>query len=517
MHVGELVARNARRYPDKVGLHYAGCNLTYRELNERVNRVANALADQGIRKGDRVAIMTRNCPEFVETYLAAGKMGAVTVPINYRLAPGEVEYIVSNAEASALLFEDEYAEVTEHARSKRHGMLNVCVGDAPSGFLSFANFAGRGAPDEPEEDVTEEDLSLIMYTSGTTGFPKGAMLTHRNVLANTVNMLLTDHSSEADKVLVACPLYHLAGFAPLMCHLYIGASSVLLHQFDPVDVLEAIQRERATYSLLVPAMINFCTQVPEIDSYDLSSMRIIAYGAAPIAVSVLKEGLAKFGCRFLQYYGLTESSPMLTRLLPEDHIPDGKPAEVERLKSAGKPIVNVDVRVVDEQDREVPVGVVGEIIARGANVMRGYWNMPGETARTMRGGWLHTGDLARVDEDGFIYIVDRANDAIISGGENIYPAEIERVIDNHPSVLESAAFGVPDERWGEAVMAAVVLKPGEIVAAEDIIAFCKENMASYKKPKYVEFIDALPRNASGKILKRVLREKYWRAQERMVQ
>lgn len=516
MNLGEIISRNAEKFPHKIGLKYQGLETSFRELNERINSVANTLLELGVKKGDRVAILAQNCPEYIESYFAAAKMGAVAVPLNFRLAEKEIDYIVGNAEASVLILEDQYIPVTGIVRENRPNMINIVIGKELAGYRSYHTIISEGRTTEPQVEINRNDLAIIMYTSGTTGLPKGAMLTHKSLMANTINQIITERVKENDKILICTPLYHIAATAPLLSHYYLGCTAVLHREFNPVSVLEGIESEKITYILLVPSMINFMLQVPDLENYDLSSLELVTYGAAPISVGSLKAAMAKFGCAFMQFFGQTEASPLLTRLVPEDHFPRSPEDRMERLNSAGKPIINVEVKIYDQQDQEVGPGVVGEIVARGDILMKGYWRMPEATERTLRGGWLHTGDLGMKDEEGYIYIVDRAKDMIISGGENIFPAEIEKIINDHPKVLESAVYGIPDEQWGESVKAVVVLKPGETAMVEEIIEYCKSNLASYKKPKVVEFIDAIPRNASGKILKRVLREREWQGKERRV-
>lgn len=516
MNLGQILKRNAEKFPNKTGLKYQGLEISFRELNERVNAVANTLAELGVRKGDRVAILAQNCPEYIESYFATAKIGAVAVPLNFRLAEKEIDYIVGNAEASALILEHQYMPVTRLVRENRPKMISIVIGKEIAGCQSYHKIISDGETKEPEVEIDQGDLAIIMYTSGTTGLPKGAMLTHKSIIANTINQVITERVREVDKILICTPLYHIAATAPLLSHYYMGCTAVVLREFTPVSVLEGIQNEKVTYILLVPAMINFILQVPNLRDYDLSSLELVTYGAAPISLGTIKDAMAKFGCAFMQYFGQTEASPILTRLPYEDHLPRSPEDKMERLNSAGKAMINVEVKIFDQDDGEVAPGIVGEIVARGDILMKGYWKIPEATEKTLRGGWLHTGDLGMTDEEGYIYIVDRAKDMIISGAENIFPAEVEKVINDHPKVLESAVYGIPDEQWGESVKAVVVLKPGATATAQEVIEHCKSNLASYKKPKVVEFMDAIPRNASGKILKTVLREREWEGRKRRV-
>jgi long-chain acyl-CoA synthetase len=357
----------------------------------------------------------------------------------------------------------------------------------------------------------EDDMVHLYYTSGTTGRPKGVMLSQRNVMANAYHALITLRFTEADVWIHAAPMFHLADAWACWTATWLGNRHVFLREFSPQGYLELVQRERVTVSLIVPTMINFIVNHPDVGAYDVRSLRLIAFGASPMPVDRLRAAMQTLGCRFSQLYGMTETAPFATQLLPEEMVTEGDERLVRRLASCGREIPGVSVRVVREDDTDVAPGEVGEIVMRGPNVMLGYWRQPEATAEALRGGWMRSGDLATVDEEGYITIVDRKKDMIISGGENIYSTEVENALYRHPAVLEAAVIGVPDERWGERVHAVVVLKPGHRVEGTQLADFCRQFIAGYKIPRSVEFVDALPKTGSGKIQKAELRERYWRA------
>jgi len=517
MLLKDMLGRSVKFYPDKTAIAFEGSRHTYQEFNKRVNRLANALINLGVKEGDRVPVLQDNCHQYIELYFAIPKIGAVIVPLNYRLGTRELLHILNDIEPEVMFVGKDFLNVTDSIKPELKKSIRkyICIEGPHEGMESYENLLGDSSETEVDCKVSEDDVAFQIYTSGTTGKPKGAMLTHRNVVSNTITATLERKRFEPDIYLGVVPVFHVA-VENILQMLYVGGTVILLKQFDPKTVLEMIERKKVTYVTLVPAMINFLLDYPDIDKYDLSSLSLLFYGASPMPVDRLKKAMAVFKCDFMQTFGQTEASPMISILRPDDHIPDGSEEEVKRLASCGRRAFNVEVKIVDEDDNKVAAGEVGEILAKGHNVMKGYWNMPEETAKTLRNGWLHTGDMGRMDDEGYIYIVDRKKDMIISGGENIYPKEIEEVLYTHPSILEAAVIGVPDEKWGEAVKAVVVLKEGEKVTEDEIIEFCKKNLAGYKKPKSVNFIDTLPRTPSGKVLKPELREKYWKRYGRKV-
>jgi len=381
-------------------------------------------------------------------------------------------------------------------------------------MASYEQLISSFPPDEPTEEVKTDDPSILFYTSGTTGRPKGAIHTHKSILAEAA--AVGQNFTTKDIALCVMPFFHVAGSAVYLFPAYASGATIVIHKkFDELAILQTIEREKVTYICLVPAMIIRLLEHPETDKYDLSSLRTIVYTGAPMPFEALKQGVKRFGKIFVQLLGQTETLN-LTILEKEDHNIKGSAKETRRLESVGRPPKAGQIRLVDEKDNDVPVGEVGEIIARSDRMMKGYWKMPKETAETIKDGWLHTGDLGRMDEDGYIYIVDRRKDMIISGGENIYSREVEEVLYTHPAVQEAAVVGIPDEKWGESVKAVIVLRKGHTATEEDIINFCKDRLASYKKPRSVEFWDSLPMTGSGKIMKNEIREKYWKGYEKKV-
>jgi long-chain acyl-CoA synthetase len=515
MHtVREMIEDNAQRYPDKTAFICEDRRYTFREVNQRVNSLVNALADLGVGKGDRVGILAYNCSQYFEVFGLA-KAGRVCVPLNWRSVARELSYLINNSEINTLILEREFVDVVQSIRHELNGVRTlICLDAEVDGMLSYEELISRFPPDEPADNVEVDDPCILFYTSGTTGRPKAAVHTHRSMVADAT--LPHRRLGPDDMVLCVMPFFHVGGFAAHLAAAFAAGATIVIHKkFDERQVLETIEKEKLSYIFLVPAMIIRLLEHPNLSQYDLSSLHTVGYTGAPIPVEVLRRGVKLLGDVFVQEFGQTETMNM-TVLTREDHRLEGSPEELKRLESAGKPLKEGELRIVDEQGRDVPVGEPGEIIARSDRVMKGYWRQPEETAKIMRDGWLHTGDVGRVDEDGYVYVVDRKRDMIISGGENIYPREIEEVLYMHPAVLEAAAVGVPDDKWGESVKAVVILRPGSTVSEEEIIEFCKKHMASYKKPRSVEFWDDFPRTGSGKIKKGEIRESYWEGYEKRV-
>jgi long-chain acyl-CoA synthetase len=386
-------------------------------------------------------------------------------------------------------------------------------------MINYDDVVSKGShmQESVDQEMEDDDLAGLFYTGGTTGRAKGVMLSHKNIVSNAINAIMATSYTGHDIYLHAAPMFHLADIGSTFAFTMLGARHVFIPMFNPLHVLQAIQNEKVTVTVLVPTMINAVLNHPEVDNYDLSSLRRLVYGASPMPVQLLKQGLQKWGQIFLQGYGMTETSPLLTVLDAEDHILDGTPEQVRRLSSCGREVLGVEVRVVSAEGEDVHPGEIGEIIASGPNVMSGYWRMPEATAAAIVDGWMHTGDLATVDEENYIYIVDRAKDMIISGGENIYSVEVENALYTHPAVLEVAVIGIPHDMWGEAVHAVVVCKPGMNVTAGDLIEHARMQIAGYKVPRSIEFAqEALPKSGAGKILKRDLRDKYWAGKSRNV-
>ena len=519
MNIGTFFTKSARTFPERLAIAYGDYELTYHQANARINQLANALRKLGIQKGSNIAILLHNCPQFIEILFACFKAGIGTVPINFRLHPKECAFIIDNSEAVAMFLGDDFKDSLYSLRREMPKVKHyVCVSEPLEGMISYETFLQGESTAFIDEKVERDDLAWLFYTSGTTGRPKGAMLTHHVLMMMTMNFY-ADISplGPEDVVLHAAPLSHGSGLYGIP-NVAKGAANVILHtkSFEPKAVFETVARRRVTNMFVAPAMIKRLVTSPEIGRYDLSSIRCINYGGAPIYEEDLKEAVRKMGRVFVQLFGQAESPMTITYLRKEEHLLEGNEKQMKRLTSAGIPRTDVEVKIFDSKDQELPPGEMGEIVVRGEVVMKGYWRNPEATAETMRGGWLHTGDLGIMDERGYFYILDRAKDMIISGGENIYSREIEDVIIKHPAVYEVAVIGVPDEKWGEAVKAIVSLREGKKATGEEIIDFCKQHLASYKKPKSVDFIEAIPKNPYGKVLKRELREKYWAGEARRV-
>lgn len=514
--LGDLVKRNAKHCADKRAVVFEDNALTYKQLNERSNQLANSLLAKGVRKGDRVAVLAYNCLEYIEMYFGIAKTGAIVDLLNFMLKPGELEYVINYTGAKVLILQNDFLEAVQSIKDQLCVEKYIILGGKAQGMDSYDDLLAKSSTQEPEVVVSPDDDAFIFFTGGTTGKPKGAILSHRNIIANTINCIIEAGTRKEDSYFVSTPIFHIAAGANIFFAVYMGCKMVICRSFDPEKTLYLTQKEGLTIVLLVPTMVNAVLQVPNFANYDLSSMRLITYGASPMPVEVLRQALERFPSGFMQLYGQTEAGPCLTVLPPKDHHLGGEERWVKKLGSAGRAIVNCEVRVVDYEGRDVAIGEVGEVLGQSEAVGRGYWNRPEDTADTFRNGWLYTGDMATVDEDGYIYIVDRKKDMIISGGENIYPREIEELLYQHPAILECTVIGVPDDYWGESVKACVVLKPGRKANAEELIQFCKDNLASYKKPKSVDFLAELPKSAQGKILKRELRAQYWKGRTRQV-
>jgi fatty-acyl-CoA synthase len=498
MRLHDFVDFLGREHP---GRDFAVCGerrLRYGEALAESNRLANALCAAGIEKGNRFAYLAKNCIEYPLVFLAASKIGAVPVPLNYRLAPPELAYIANDSGSKLLIARGELVEGIEEVRSELKSVEILVAQDAPPrpGWESYEDWVGA----QP----------------GTTGRPKGAIVTQRAVIAQFSQQIPAADARADDRVLIVAPLYHAAAAITALGSVVLGGTLVIHEDFDPHAVVRSLSEEGITRTTLVPAMIQACLVfVPDAAERSYDDLRLIVYGASPIAAETLKRAMEVFRCDFAQGYGMTETTAQLTILTPADHrrALAGKP---ELLLSAGRPLPGSEIRIVDEDDRPLPLGTIGEIVGRGPQLMRGYWNLPEASQEALRGGWMHTGDAGSMDAEGYLYIQDRTKDMIVSGGENVYPREIENVLFEHPAVADVAVIGVPDDKWGESVKAIVVLRDGEAADAEEIMEFCRGKLAGYKRPRSVDFVAALPRNASGKVLKKDLREKYWEGRARRV-
>ncbi len=511
--VGELLRWRARECPGRLAIWCDGREQSYAELDRRSNQVANALIRAGVRSGDRVCVLDKSTELAFETLFGLAKAGGVFTPVNWRLAGPEVAFVVNDAEAPVFFVGPAFADLLAEIESELPKLRTIVrYGEGPAAWAEYT--AWRDAEDEsdPRRDAAEHETAWQLYTSGTTGHPKGTELTHHNLMATMTAGGQGFGGLAPDRVgLVAAPLYHIGGAGYALVLFFCGMNLVVCGDFEPGAILARIEEHRINHAFLVPAMINFLLRHPAAAKTDFSSLEAILYGASPIPEELLKEALEVFGCGFVQAYGLTETTGAITLLSAADHVP-GSP----RLRSCGLPIFGASIRVVDAAGNDCPPGNVGEILCAGDSVMKGYWHRPEANAESLSDGWFRSGDAGYFDEDGYLYIHDRVKDMIVSGGENIYPAEVENALYAHPAVADVAVIGVPDDKWGEAVKAVVVRKPGQDADAQALIDWCQGRIAGYKRPRSVDFVDELPRNPTGKILKRELRERYWEGQSRRV-
>lgn len=495
---------------------FNGRKRTWAQIGDRVPRLAAALRGLGLEPGERVAVLALNSDNYIEVFFAAAWANLALVPLNTRWAVPENIYSLRDAECSLLLVDDNYAAQVSQLQQSHRLRHVIHMGDecTPEGMLSYETLIEQTRPME-DACGSDDDLCGIYYTGGTTGDPKGVMLSHTNVMAASVNWIATLHFSEDTIYLHSAGMFHLAGASPAFALTLAGGTHVCLAKFDAVLAFEAIQKYRVNYCLFVPTMVNTMLNHPDFEKYDLSSVRYCEYGASPMPDSVLETAIQKLpSWEFIQGYGMTESAA-LTLSLPWRYHFDGDHGKAKR-QAAGRASYGVDLKIIDPEGSELPRGQTGEIAVRGPQVMLGYWKKPEATSAALRNGWLHTGDGAWMDEDGFVYIVDRVKDMIISGGENIYSREVENAVYAHPAVRACAVVGIPDEKWGETVLAVVTLKEDHLATAEEIIAHCRTLIAGYKCPRKVEFRDALPLSGAGKIMKNVLREPYWKGKTRAV-
>jgi len=512
MNISDLLVRNANKFPDKTAVVSESLSFSFRELNDRVNRLANSLLDSGLRKGDRIGVLVHNGHQFLELYFASAKTGAVFCPYNNHFKQSELKDVLDYSSPRYLFVDGDFLGTVSALKPELKSVEKYnCLQKTSLPFMdNYEGLIARGRGQEPNTKVLEDDVLSIIFTGGTTGKPKGAMRTHRHLMSNAVAGVIELKVDYDERVLITFPMYHVACEDNIVRHSFMPNTFYIRREgaFNPEEVLDYISKERITRCQFVPTMIHSLIQAPNIDRYDLSSLRLILYAASVMPVELLKKALAIFSCGFAQLYGQTESGPLTTVLKPEDHVLDGSEKTLARLASCGKPVINYEIRVVDEEDHDVPIGQVGEIIGKSEAMMVGYWQMPEQTAKKLRNGWLHTGDLGRLDEDGYLYMVERKDDLIISGGVNVYPREIEEVLYRHSAVSEASVIGLPDEHWGEVVKAVIVQKQGVQVSEAEIIEFCSKNLAGFKKPKSVDFWPELPKSPQGKILKKEIRKHY---------
>jgi acyl-CoA synthetase (AMP-forming)/AMP-acid ligase II len=515
--LGEFVERNLMDRADKPALIYQGRTFTYGEQCGRALRLANALYRRGLRRQHRVAILAQNSNAYIETYAASEVAGYITVAVNYRLSPAEILYILKDSQPAALIFDSEYGAVVDGLRAQLPEIRHyIAIGEgAPDWAEDYERVLADAPADMPPIRAKPDDIAFIIYTSGTTGRPKGAMLDHRGQVGFIHIQAVELHTSPDDRIFLVMPFYHIGAKCNQLAYSSRGATVILHRAYDIRAVAKSLQDDRATAAHLAPIMVQDLLDLPDLKSYDHSALKNVQYASGPMSVAQLKRALAAYGPIFLQIYGMTETG-LGTVLYPHEHVLDGTPEQRRRLGSAGQVPLGYKVRVVRDDGTECAPEERGEILIKGPGLMRGYWNNHPATIAAVEDGWMHTGDVGLFDEDRFLYVLDRKKDMILSGGENIYPREVEEAIYAHPAVAEVAVIGVPDDRWGEAVKAVVALKPGSKASEADIIDHCRTLIASYKKPKSVDFVDALPRLPNKKIDKKVLRNPYWEGRGRNV-
>ena len=505
MTLGSILDVNAHNYPNREAFIFKETRITYSELNSIVSKRANALFHLGVNKGDHIGTLFANCMEVVETILAIWKIGAVLVPLSFRLSPNELSYIIEHSEISMVVFQDKFEEIIKKIKPLVPNVKSFLFsGNTPSNeFIDFDLESNKQPNQMPKLEVEEDDTATILYTAGTTGKPKGVVATHANWVWACVNYLvaLTKGKYQHGIGLTVFPLFHAGALGNLCAMLWGGVTSIFLEKFDPVRILEMIEKEKITRLGNPPTVYKMLLQVPNIKKYDLSSVKFLASGSEMMPDETRNQLKKIFpGAGIVENYGMTETCGGISTR--REIFTDSKPYSV------GLPHPFMKVRVVDNQGRSVAPGEAGEIIVSGPNIMKEYYKNPEQTAKTIRDGWLHTEDIGRFDEDGFLYVIERKHHMIISGGENIYPKEVEEILFKHPKIIEAAVFGLPDDIWGQKVCAAIVLKPGEQLSSEEVIEFCQDKLASFKKPKVIYFVETLPKSPIGKILRSVLKKQF---------
>jgi acyl-CoA synthetase (AMP-forming)/AMP-acid ligase II len=505
--------------PDRDCAVFEGKRYTFAQVNERSNRLANALAGLGVKKGDRVAILQVNCSQYLEAYYSVAKVGAIVVPLNFRAKQEELTYMLTNAEAVAIFAGDRYVKMVNDMRPQLPTVKSYISLDAKQDqWLYYEDLIAKGSPDDVIPDVEEEDVTILMYTAGTTGRPKGVPLTHGSFSTYVLENVDPVNPDVQESNLLTVPLYHVAGMQAILAAVYGGRTVVMMRQFETEEWMKMVQQEKANRAMLVPTMLKWVVDHPDFKKYDLSSLRVITYGAAPMPFEVIKKAIELMpNTRFINAFGQTETASTITMLGPEDHVIEGTPEQKEkklkRLQSPiGRPMGDVEMGIMDENGKLLPVGQTGEIVARGPRIMKGYWKDKEKTAKALSSdGWLHTNDMGYRDEDNYYYLQGRGDDMIIRGGENISPEEVENILYGHPKIEEVAIIGIPDPEWGQEPAAIVVVKKGQTATADEILEFSRQKVSGGKRPRYVYFVDALPRNQMGKVLKKDLRAKFGEA------
>jgi acyl-CoA synthetase (AMP-forming)/AMP-acid ligase II len=517
MQLTQSLHRLAASRPDDVATICGGRRHTFAQVESRVARLAGALQKLGVAAGDRVGILAGNSDRYIETYMAVAWAGAAINPINTRWSAAEIAYSLDDCDTRVLLIDDAFLALLPQLRAASRSLATVIhVGDEPTpeGLLAYEALVDSAAP-AADARRGGADLAGVFYTGGTTGFPKGVMLSH-DALCHNGLVAVSEGMARAGQIgLHAAPLFHIAAITLMNALWAVGGTHVALSPFTPLGVLQAIEREQVNTVVLVPTMIQMVVDHPEAIGYDLSSLQVLGYGASPISEALVERATRLLPhTDFMQAYGMTELAPIVSMLPPALHTEAGR--RRGKIRSAGQPVLGVQLRIVDAEGGDVSQGGCGEIVVRSPAAMLGYWNKPGETSTALRDGWMHTGDAGRVDEDGFLFVMDRVKDMIITGGENVYSTEVEQAVAKHLAVAACAVIGVPDEEWGERVHAVVVLKPGASATAQEIRDHCKAHIGAYKCPRSVDFVAALPVSGAGKVLKTKLREPFWSNRERQV-
>ncbi len=515
MNVGYAIKRTCETFPDNIAMIAGHERLTFREINQQANRLVSGLFDLKLRKGDRIGLLLKNCKEALEVIMALDKGGLVRVPINPRLSPREITYILKDSGARALIFADEAIPSVEEIKAGLPDLQLLISLNKDDRYIYYDDLINSGFPTEPKVKIDDNDISFIPYTSGTTGNPKGAPLTHKRFMMVNAKILMEPISPFKDDIMLHVAPLTAASNSLVLPHFFRGAANAITDGPEIYHFFKTVEKIKATTTLMVPTLINMVLNHPDIDQYDLSSLRLIFYGSAPMPQALIQKAVKKFGPIFAQFYGMAESVPV-SMLYPWEHKLVGTPQEMKRLSSAGRPCMASDMRIVNEKGEDIKPGEVGEIIHKGDHVLSEYWQRPEATAESFKDGWFYSGDMATFDEDEYIYFMDRKKDMIISGGYNIWPSEVENILNQHPAVFEAAVVAVPDEKWGEVVKGVIVLKEGLKTNGEEMIAFCKEHLAGFKAPKSVDFVNTLPKNPAGKILRKEIREKYWEGKARRV-
>ena len=507
--------------PQRTAIVFEGKRYSFAELSDRMNRLSNALLNSGVQKGDRVAILQVNCNQYVEVYYAAAKIGAIFVPLNFRAKQNEITHMLNNSESSVVFVGERYIDMVNSMRPDLSSVKHfVSIDSKQEGMLFYDELIASSSPEEVFAEIGDDDTTILMYTAGTTGLPKGVPLTHNSFSVYVLgNVTPVDPEIEETNILTV-PLYHVAGIQAMMAAIYGGRTIAMMRQFEVKEWMETVEREKANRAMLVPTMLKRVIDDPDFSKRDLSSLKVITYGAASMPFVVIKKAIEVFpSVMFINAFGQTETASTITTLGPEDHMFTGQETEAEKEKklnrlanSIGRPMSDIEIQIWDEDGKSLPPGEVGEIMAKGPRVMSGYWKDEEKTAKTLSpDGWLHTGDKGYMDDEGYIFLAGRGDDMVIRGGENISPEEVENVLSQHPKVAEAALIGVPDPEWGQQPRAIVALKEGETATEEEIIDFCRDKLSGFKRPRSVVFIEEIPHTSTGKVIRKALREQYGQA------